>query len=123
VLGGMTRIKRGTVKKRKHKKILKEARGYYGAKKRSYRLAKEQLLKSLKYSYIDRKNRKRTFRRLWIIRINAAARLNGISYNEFINGLKKANVEINRKMLSEIAVGDPTAFQKLTEVAKKQVSA
>lgn len=119
----MTRIKRGTVKKRKHKKILKEARGYYGAKKRSYRLAKEQLLKSLKYSYIDRKNRKRTFRRLWIIRINAAARLNGISYNEFINGLKKANVEINRKMLSEIAVEDPTAFQKLTEVAKKQVSA
>ena len=119
----MTRIKRGTVKKRKHKKILKEARGYYGAKKRSYRLAKEQLLKSLKYSYIDRKNRKRTFRRLWIIRINAAARLNGISYNEFINGLKKANVEINRKMLSEIAVGDLTAFQKLTEVAKKQVSA
>jgi large subunit ribosomal protein L20 len=123
VLDEMTRIKRGTVKKRKHKKILKEARGYYGAKKRSYRLAKEQLLKSLKYSYIDRKNRKRTFRRLWIIRINAAARLNGISYNEFINGLKKANVEINRKMLSEIAVGDPTAFQKLTEVAKKQVSA
>ena len=119
----MTRIKRGTVKKRKHKKILKEARGYYGAKKRSYRLAKEQLLKSLKYSYIDRKNRKRTFRRLWIIRINAAARLNGISYNEFINGLKKASVEINRKMLSEIAVKDPTAFQKLTEVAKKQVSA
>ena len=119
----MTRIKRGTVKKRKHKKILKEARGYYGAKKRSYRLAKEQLLKSLKYSYIDRKNRKRTFRRLWITRINAAARLNGISYNEFINGLKKASVEINRKMLSEIAVKDPTAFQKLTEVAKKQVSA
>jgi large subunit ribosomal protein L20 len=119
----MTRIKRGTVKKRKHKKILKEARGYYGAKNRSYRLAKEQLLKSLKYSYIDRKNRKRTFRRLWITRINAAARLNGISYNEFINGLKKASVEINRKMLSEIAVKDPTTFQKLTEVAKKQVSA
>ena len=119
----MTRIKRGTVKKRKHKKILKEARGYYGAKNRSYRLAKEQLLKSLKYSYIDRKNRKRTFRRLWITRINAAARLNGVSYNEFINGLKKANVEINRKMLSEIAVKDPTAFQKLTEVAKKKVSA
>ena len=118
----MTRIKSGQVKRRKHKKVLKEARGYYGSKSRSYRVAKEQLLKSMSYSYRDRKNRKRNFRRLWIIRINAAARINGISYNEFINGLKKSSVEINRKMLSELAVSDSEAFQKLTEIAKKQLA-
>ena len=118
----MTRIKRGIVKRKKHKKVLKEARGYYGAKSRSYRSAKQQLLKSLSYAYRDRKNNKRNFRRLWIIRINAAARINGLSYNEFINGLKKASVEINRKILSEIAVNDPNAFKELTEVAKKQLA-
>ncbi len=116
----MTRVKRGPVKGRKHKKILKGARGYYGSKSRSYRIAKEQLLKSLSYSYRDRKNRKRNFRRLWIIRINAAARMNGISYNEFINGLKKSSININRKMLSEMAVSDPDAFQKLTNVVKNR---
>ena len=118
----MTRIKRGLIKRKKHKKILRSAKGYYGSGSRSYRAAKEQLLKSLSYSYRDRKNRKRNFRRLWITRINAAARSNGLSYNEFINGLKKANIEINRKMLSEIAVSEPATFKKLTEVAKKQVS-
>jgi large subunit ribosomal protein L20 len=116
----MTRIKRGVIKRKKHKKVLKETKGYYGSHSRSYRLAKEELFKSLSYSYRDRKNRKRTFRELWIIRINAAARSNGISYNEFINGLKLANIEINRKMLSEIAVNDPGAFQKLAEMAKKR---
>lgn len=115
----MTRVKRGQVKRRKHKKVLKEARGYYGSKSRSYKIAKEQLLKSMSYAYRDRKNNKRNFRRLWITRINAAARINGISYNEFISGLKKASVDINRKILSELAVNDPDAFQKLTEIAKK----
>lgn len=117
----MTRVKRGQVKRRKHKKVLKEARGYYGSKSRSYKIAKEQLLKSMSYAYRDRKNNKRNFRRLWITRINAAARINGISYNEFISGLKKASVDINRKILSELAVSDPDAFQKLTEIAKKQL--
>lgn len=117
----MTRVKRGIIKRKKHKKVLKETRGYYGAKSRSYRAAKQQILKSLAYAYRDRKNNKRNFRRLWIIRINAAARLNGLSYNELINGLKKASVEINRKILSELAVNDPDAFKELTEVAKKQL--
>ena len=115
----MTRIKRGTVKNRRHKKVLKEARGYTGSKSRTFKSAKEQLMKSMGYAYRDRKNNKRNFRKLWITRINAAARLNGLSYNEFINGLKKASVEINRKMLSEIAVSDPDAFKQLTEIVKK----
>jgi len=118
----VTRIKRGLVKKKKHKKVLKDAKGYYGPGSKNYRAAKEQLLKSLSYSYRDRKNRKRNFRRLWITRINAAARSNGLSYNEFINGLKKANIEINRKMLSELAISEIAAFKELVEVAKKQVS-
>jgi large subunit ribosomal protein L20 len=116
----MTRVKRGTVKNRRHKKVLKEARGYTASKSRTFKSAKQQLMKSMSYSYRDRKNNKRNFRRLWITRINAAARLNGMSYNEFINGLKKASVEINRKMLSELAVSDPDAFKQLTEVARKE---
>ena len=119
----MTRIKRGVIKGTKHREVLKAAKGYYGSHSRSYRLAKEAVLKSLSYNYIDRKIKKRTFRSLWIVRINAAARLNGISYNEFINGLKLANIDINRKMLSEIALSDPAAFAKLTELAKNPVSA
>jgi large subunit ribosomal protein L20 len=119
----MTRIKRGVIKRTKHREVLKAAKGYYGSHSRSYRLAKEAVLKSLSYNYIDRKIKKRTFRSLWIVRINAAARLNGISYNEFINGLKLANIDINRKMLSEIALSDPAAFAKLTELAKNPVSA
>jgi large subunit ribosomal protein L20 len=118
----MTRVKRGTVKNRRHKKVLKEARGYTGSKSRTFKSAKQQVMKSMSYSYRDRKNNKRNFRRLWITRINAAARLNGLSYNEFINGLKKASVEINRKMLSEIAISDPDAFKELTEIAKKQTA-
>jgi large subunit ribosomal protein L20 len=118
----MTRIKRGTLKNRRHKKVLKEAKGYQGSKSRTYKSAKEQLMKSMSYSYRDRKNNKRNFRRLWITRINAAARLNGLSYNEFINGLKKASVDINRKMLSEIAVSDPDAFKQLTEIARKKLA-
>jgi large subunit ribosomal protein L20 len=118
----MTRVKRGQIKRRKHKEVLKEARGYYGSKSRSYKIAKEQLLKSMSYAYRDRKNNKRNFRRLWITRINAAARINGISYNEFICGLRKASVDINRKMLSEMAVNDPGAFRELAEVAKKKLA-
>lgn len=118
----MTRVKRGTVKNRRHKKVLKEARGYQGSKSRTFKSAKQQVMKSLSYAYRDRKNNKRNFRRLWITRINAAARLNGISYNEFINGLKKASVDINRKMLSEIAVSDPDAFKQLAEIAKKELA-
>ena len=116
----MTRVKRGTVKNRRHKKVLKEARGYTGSKSRTFKSAKQQLMKSMSYAYRDRKNNKRNFRKLWITRINAAARLNGLSYNEFINGLKKASVEINRKMLSDIAVSDPDAFRQLTDIAKKK---
>ena len=119
----MTRIKRCVIKRTKHREVLKAAKGYYGSHSRSYRLAKEAVLKSLSYNYIDRKIKKRTFRSLLIVRINAAARLNGISYNEFINGLKLANIDINRKMLSEIALSDPAAFAKLTELAKNPVSA
>lgn len=118
----MTRVKRGTVKRKRHKKILKEARGYYGSRGKNFKAAKEQLLKSMSYSYRDRKNNKRNFRRLWITRINAAARSNDISYNEFINGLKKAAIDIDRKILSEIAVNDPDAFRELTEIAKKQTA-
>ena len=118
----MTRIKRGVIKRKKHSKVLKAAKGYYGSHSRSYRLAKEELLKSLSYSYRDRKTKKRTFRSLWITRINAAARSNGISYNEFINGLKLASVDINRKMLSDIALNDPAAFAQLAEIAKKQAT-
>jgi large subunit ribosomal protein L20 len=115
----MARVKRGTIKSKKHKKVLKEASGYYGSKSRSYKIAKEQLAKSMSYAYRDRKNNKRNFRRLWIVRINAAARINGLSYNEFIFGLKKASININRKMLSEMAVNDIAAFKELADVAKK----
>ncbi len=104
---------------RKHKKkILKLAKGYYGAKHRSYRRAKEQVLRSLQYEYRDRRLRKREFRALWIQRINAAARANGLSYSRFINGLKKAGVELDRKVLADIAVRDPEGFSKLVETAK-----
>jgi len=111
------RVKGPSSKKHK-KKILKMAKGYYGAKHRSYRRAKEQVLRSLQYEYRDRRLRKREFRRLWIQRINAAARLNGLSYSRFINGLKKAGVELDRKALADIAVRDPEGFAKLVETAK-----
>ena len=114
----MARVKNGAVTKARHKKVLKAAKGYTGSKHRLYKTAKEQLMKSRKYAYRDRKNRKRDFRKLWITRINAACRMNGISYSKFISGLNKAGVEVNRKMLSEIAINDPKAFSELVKVAK-----
>ncbi len=115
----MARVKNGAVTKARHKKVLKQAKGYFGSKHRLYKTAKEQLMHSGQYAYRDRKQKKREFRKLWITRINAACRENGISYSRFIEGLTKAGVEINRKMLSEIAINDPKAFTELVEVAKK----
>ncbi len=116
----MARIKRGMNSRRKHKAILKQAKGYFGAKSKLYRPANQAVMKSMSYAFIGRKQRKRDFRKLWITRINAAARINGMSYSKFINGLKKANIDINRKMLSEMAINDPEGFSKLVEVAKEQ---
>jgi len=115
----MARVKNGAVTKARHKKVLKAAKGYTGSKHRLYKTAKEQLMKSRKYAYRDRKNRKRDFRKLWITRINAACRMNDISYSKFIDGLNKAGVEVNRKMLSEIAINDEKAFKALVEISKK----
>ncbi|MCK4777092.1 MAG: 50S ribosomal protein L20 [Actinomycetia bacterium] len=117
----MPRVKRGIQTRKKHKKILKMAKGYYGAKSRTFRAANEQVLHSLAYSYRDRRARKREFRKLWIIRISAAAKLNGISYSRFMNGLKLANVNINRKMLSDLAIKEPEGFSKLVEVAREKL--
>jgi len=115
----VARVKRGVTAKRRHKKVLKQAKGYYGAKSKLYRVANEAVMKSLSYAYAGRKQRKRQFRKMWIARINAAARANGMNYSTFINGLKKANIEINRKMLSEMAINDPEGFAKLVEIAKE----
>lgn len=114
----MARVKRGTTTKRRHKKVLKQAKGYFGAKSKLFKTANQAVMKSLNYAYIGRKTRKRDFRKLWITRINAAARLNGMSYSRFINGLKKSEVEVNRKMLSEMAIHDAEGFSKLVEIAK-----
>lgn len=114
------RVKRGVNAKKRHKKILKQAKGYFGAKSKLFRPANQAVMKSLNYAYIGRKQRKRDFRKLWITRINAAARINGMSYSKFISGLKKANITINRKMLSEMAINDPAGFAKLVEIAKEQ---
>ena len=116
----MARVKRGVNAKKRHNNILKQAKGYFGAKSKLFRTANQAVMKSLNYSYIGRKQRKRDFRKLWITRINAAARINGMSYSKFISGLKKANITINRKMLSEMAINDPAAFAKLVEIAKEQ---
>ena len=115
----MARVKTAIITRKKHKKILKRAKGYYGAKHYRFRRAKQAVMKSGMYAYVGRKDRKSNFRKLWISRINAAARMNGITYNNLINGLKKANVVINRKMLAEIAVSDPKAFTEIAEIAKK----
>ncbi len=115
----MARVKGAVNARKKHKKVLKQAKGYYGAKSKLYRTANQAVMKSLNYAYIGRKHRKRDFRKLWISRINAAARLNGMNYSTFISGLKRANIEINRKMLSEMAIYDPESFSKLTEIAKE----
>ncbi len=113
----MARVKNGAVTKARHKKVLKQAKGYFGSKHRLYKTAKEQLMHSGQYAYRDRKNKKRDFRKLWITRINAACRENGISYSRFIEGLTKAGVEVNRKMLSEIAINDPKMFKEFVNVA------
>ena len=115
----MTRVKGGTISRARHKKALKQAKGYFGSKHKLYKTAKEQVRHSLMYAYRDRRQRKRDFRKLWITRINAACRQNEISYSKFINGLSKAGIEINRKMLSEIAIDDPKTFAGLVEQAKK----
>ena len=114
----MARVKNGAVTKARHKKVLKAAKGYFGSKHRLYKSAKEQLMHSGQYAFRDRKQKKRDFRKLWITRINAACRLNDISYSRFIEGLNKAGVEVNRKMLSEIAINDPKTFSELVKVAK-----
>ncbi len=118
----MPRPHRGVTKHRRHKKVLDAASGYRGARSRHFRPAKEQLLHSLTYAYRDRRDRKGQFRRLWIARINAAARANGISYSRFIQGLSTAGVEVDRKMLAELAVSDPAAFSALADTAKQNVS-
>ena len=114
----MPRVKSGIITKARHKKVLKAAKGYFGSKHRLYKSAKEQLMHSGQYAYRDRRVNKRNFRKLWIIRINAACRENEISYSKFIDGLNKAGIEINRKMLSEIAINDPKMFASLVEQAK-----
>jgi len=114
----MARVKSAIITRKKHKKILKQAKGYYGAKHYRFRMAKQAVMKSGVYSYVGRKDKKSNFRKLWITRINAAARMNGLTYSKLIAGLKKANVTINRKMLAEIAVTDAEAFTKIAEIAK-----
>lgn len=117
----MPRVKRGTTSRRRHKKILKLAKGYRGSKSKLFRVANQQVLKSLNYAYVHRRLKKRDFRKLWIARINAAARNNGITYSRMICGLKTAGVEINRKVLAELAISDPQAFSELAELAKSNL--
>ena len=119
----MPRVKRAVHAKKKRRTVLTRAKGYYGAKSRSYRAAKEQTQHSLQYVYRDRRNKKREIRRLWITRINAAARLSGMSYSQFMNGLKLAGIGLDRKILADMAVNDPASFAKLVDLAKEQVSA
>jgi large subunit ribosomal protein L20 len=114
----MARVKRGVVARRSHKKVLKAAKGYYGARSRIFRVAKQAVIKAGQYAYRDRRQRKRQFRALWIARINAAARINGMSYSRFIAGLKKASIEIDRKILADLAVQEKAAFAAVVEKAK-----
>ena len=114
----MARVKSAMTTRARHKKVLKQAKGYYGAKHYRFRNANQAVLKSLAYAYVGRKDRKSDFRKLWIARINAAARMNGLTYSKLIAGLKKANVTINRKMLAEVAVNDAKAFAEIAEIAK-----
>ncbi len=115
----MSRVKTARITRKKHKKVLKQAKGYYGAKHYRFRMAKQAVMKSGMYAYIGRKDKKSNFRKLWITRINAASRQNGLTYSKLIAGLKKANITINRKMLAELAVTDSEAFAKIAEIAKK----
>ncbi len=119
----MARVKKAVNAKKKHKKILKLAKGYYGAKSKIFRPANQAVMRSLRYAYIGRKLRKRDFRKLWISRINAAARMNDISYSRLINGLKIAGVNVNRKMLSEMAIHDPEGFKQMADLAKSKLNA
>ena len=114
----MARVKTAVITRKKHKKIIKRSKGYYGAKHYRFRMAKQAVMKSGKYAYVGRKDKKSNFRKLWIARINAAARQNGLTYSKLIAGLKKANVVINRKMLAEMAITDEKAFAKIAEIAK-----
>lgn len=118
----MARIKGGMNAKKKHKRVLKLAKGYRGARSKQYRVAKQSVMRALEESYTGRKQRKRQFRQLWIARINAAARINGLSYSKFMYGLKLAGVEMNRKMLAEMAVNDAEGFAKLVDVAKEKLA-
>jgi large subunit ribosomal protein L20 len=119
----MPRASNSVARKRRKKKVLKQAKGYWGRRTSSYRLAKEQVQRSGQYAYRDRRNRKRDFRRLWIIRINAAARREGMSYSELMRGLKAAGVDVNRKMLAEVAVNDPEDFRRFVELAREAAPA
>jgi large subunit ribosomal protein L20 len=117
----MSRVKRGVTARARHKKVLKQAKGYYGARSRVYRVAKQAVIKAGQYAYRDRKQRKRQFRQLWIARINAGARLHGLSYSRFINGLSKASIEVDRKVLADLAVNDKEAFAELARLAQAQL--
>ena len=119
----MARVKRAVNARKYHKKILKLAKGYYGGRSKLFKTANESVIRALRNAYIGRKLKKRDFRKLWIARINAATRINGLSYSRFINGIKIAGIDINRKMLSEIAIHDPKAFTEIVEEAKKQLNA
>ena len=116
----MPRVKGGTVTRKRRKKVIKLAKGYYGSKHTLYKVANQQVMKSLMYAFRDRRQKKRDFRRLWVTRINAAARINGLSYSRLMHGLKLAGIEVNRKMLAELAISDANAFTQLAEVAKQQ---
>ena len=119
----MPRVKRGTKRANKRRRILKLAKGFFGTRKNAYRIAMQAVDRALAYSYRDRRQKKRQFRRLWITRINAAARLNGISYSRMINGLKKAEIDLNRKVLADLAVHEPESFAALADLAKKALEA
>ena len=119
----MARVKRGVTARRRHKKVLKQAKGYYNARRKVYRVAKQAVTKALQYAYIGRKQKKRNFRSLWITRINAAARINGMSYSRFMNGLLKAGITLDRKVLADIAVHDAVGFAALAEKAKSALAA
>ena len=118
----MARVKRGTIARARHNKVLKKAKGYYNARRKVFRVAKQAVIKAGQYAYRDRRNKKRVFRRLWIARINAAARMNGMSYSRFMNGLKKADIQMDRKVLADIAVFDKAGFAKLVEKAQASLS-
>ena len=119
----MARVKRGVTARRRHKKVISAAKGYFNARRKVYRVAKQAVTKAAQYAYIGRKQRKRQFRALWIVRINAAARIHGLSYSRLINGLKKANIEMDRKVLADLAVHDLAAFGKVAEKAKASLAA